>query len=200
MKILVIGASGTIGRAIVNELSLRHDIIAAGYSHGDIQVDIADADSIVSMYKQVTDLDAVVCATGKVHFAELAEMKEADYAIGLNNKLMGQVNTVLIGQHYLNTGGSFTLISGILNQDPIRYGSSAAMVNGGLEGFVRAAAIEMPNKLRINCVSPTVVSESMDAYAEYFRGYKPVPAAEVALAFSKSVEGLQTGQVYQVGF
>ena len=104
------------------------------------------------------------------------------------------------GLAYINEGGSFTLTSGILNRDPIRYAASAAMVNGALEGFVTAAALELPKRARINIVSPNVLAESMDKYETFFRGYKPVSAFEVALAYEKSVEGLQTGQVYTVGF
>ncbi|WED43922.1 short chain dehydrogenase [Legionella cardiaca] len=198
MKIIVIGASGTIGQAVVAELQSRHDIITAGFSSGDINVDITDKTSIEIMFKKIQYIDAVVLTTGKVHFGEFMQMHEHEFNIGLQNKLMGQVNTVLIGRHYLNEGGSFTLTSGILSDDPIRYGSSASMVNGALHSFVLAAAIEMPKRQRINCVSPTVVTEAMENYAPYFRGYESVSAARVALAYSKSVEGLQTGQVYKV--
>lgn len=199
MKILIIGASGTIGQAIVKELSDRHDIITAGHSRGDVQVDITDRHSIKALYEKVKALDAVILATGKVHFGALTEMTAEEYAIGLHDKLMGQINVVLAGIPQLNEGGSFTLTSGILNRDPIQYGSSAAMVNGALEGFVKSAAIEMPRGLRINAVSPTVIREAMENYGPYFRGFMPVSAAQAALAYSKSVEGLQTGQVYCVG-
>ncbi|KTD11226.1 short chain dehydrogenase [Legionella jamestowniensis] len=198
MKIIVIGASGTIGQAIVNELQPRHEIITAGFSTGDIHVDITDKTSIEIMFKKIQHVDAVVLATGSVHFDDFMQMHEEEFNIGLKSKLMGQVNTVLIGRHYINDGGSFTLTSGILSHDPIRSGASASMVNGALDSFVIAAAIEMPRKQRINCISPTVITESMEKYAPYFRGYESVSAACVALAYSKSVEGLQTGKIYQV--
>ncbi|WP_027469419.1 short chain dehydrogenase [Deefgea rivuli] len=198
MKIIVIGAAGAVGQAVVKELAARHEVISAGRNSGDIRVDLSDIASIEAMYQQVGAVDAVVSAAGNVHFGALAEMGAAEFAIGINDKLMGQVQLVLIGQKYLNDGGSFTLISGVLSQDPIVYGSSASMVNAGLEGFARAAAIELPRGLRINVVSPTVLTESLPSYGPYFRGFESVPAAKVARAFSKSVEGAQTGQVYSV--
>lgn len=198
MRVLIIGASGTIGKAITTELGQRHEIITAGTKSGDVQVDICDLNSIRNMYRQITDLDAVVIASGKVHFGKLEEMTPELYAKGLENKLMGQVNMVTEGMKHLNAGGSFTLTSGILNRDPIVLGSSAAMVNGALDGFVKQAAIELPRGLRVNIVSPTVITEAMEGYAPFFRGYKPVAAAEAALAYSKSVEGKQTGQIYTV--
>jgi NAD(P)-dependent dehydrogenase (short-subunit alcohol dehydrogenase family) len=198
MKIIVIGAAGAVGQAVVKELAARHEVISAGRNSGDIRVDLSNIASIEAMYQQVGAVDAVVSAAGNVHFGALAEMGAAEFAIGINDKLMGQVQLVLIGQKYLNDGGSFTLISGVLSQDPIVYGSSASMVNAGLEGFTRAAALELPRGLRINVISPTVLTESLPSYGPYFRGFESVPAAKVARAFSKSVEGAQTGQVYSV--
>ena len=198
MKIIVVGGTGTVGKAIVSELSQRHTVVVAGHAHGDVRVDITDLQSIINMYKAIGEFDALISAAGKVHFGDLAEMSEKDYQLGLNDKLMGQVNLVLQGCQTISDSGSFTLTSGVLSQDPIRFGSSASMVNGALDSFVKSAAIEMPRGLRINVVSPTVLAESMSIYADYFRGFEPVPASRVALAYSKSVEGLQTGQVYRV--
>ena len=198
MRVLVVGASGTIGRAVVAELSQRHDVIAAGRTSGDVALDITDAASMRAAFEQAGPLDALVSATGSVKFAPFDEMMAPDYEIGLNDKLMGQVNLVLIGREYLAEGGSFTLTTGILDSDPIRMGSSASMVNGAVNAFVRAAAIEMPRGYRINAVSPGVIEEAMEGYAPFFRGFEPVPAARAALAYAKSVEGAQTGQVYRV--
>ena len=139
-----------------------------------------------------------MCAAGSVNFVPLGEMDASHFDLGLQDKLMGQVNLLLIGREYANDGASFTFTSGVLSHDPIRTGASAALVNGALDSFVKAAAIELPRGLRINSISPTVLLEAMGSYAPYFRGYKPVPAADVALAYAKSVEGLQTGQTFHV--
>ncbi|AZD34096.1 Short-chain dehydrogenase [Pseudomonas chlororaphis subsp. aurantiaca] len=199
MKILLIGANGTLGSAVDKELSQRHEIIRIGRTSGDFQVDISDSASIRALFEQTGTFDALICAAGNVTFAPLGEMSEQHFALGLQDKLMGQVNLLLIGREFANDGASFTFTSGILNRDPIRSGASAALINGAIDGFVRAAAIELPRGLRVNSVSPTVLVEAMDSYAPYFRGYKPVPGADVALAYAKSVEGLQTGQTYIVG-
>jgi len=198
MKIIVIGATGTIGSAVVKELSQRHEVVKVGKSSGDIHVDITNLDAIKAFFQKVGSFDALVSTTGNVKFAPFETMDAAAYQIGLESKLMGQVNLVLIGRQFISPGGSFTLTSGILSQDPIKFGSSASMVNGAIDGFVRAAAIEVSPGIRINAVSPTVLLESMPSYETYFRGFEPVAASRVALAYSKSVEGQQTGQIYQV--
>ncbi|VVN87187.1 short chain dehydrogenase [Pseudomonas fluorescens] len=199
MKILLIGANGTIGSAVDRELAPRHEIIRIGRKSGNYQVDISDSASIRKLFEQTGKFNALICAAGNVNFVPLAEMTEKDFALGLQDKLMGQVNLLLIGREFANDGASFTFTTGVLSHDPIRTGSSAALVNGALDSFVRAAAIELPRGLRINSVSPNVLVEAMDSYAPYFRGFKPVPAVDVALAYGKSVEGLQTGQTFHVG-
>ena len=198
MRVLVVGASGTIGRAIVTELENRHDVVSAGRTSGAVRLDITVEESIRSTFEKFGSVDAVVSASGSVKFAPFGEMSHDDYTLGLEDKLMGQVDLVLIGRDDVSEGGSFTLTSGVLDSDPIVAGTSASMVNGALNSFVRAAAIEMPRGQRINVVSPGVIEESMDAYAPFFRGFEPVPAARAALAYAKSVEGAQTGQVYRV--
>ena len=198
MKIILVGASGTIGQAIDRELRERHDIVRVGRNSGELQVNIADPASIRRLFEQTGPFDALISAAGNAHFGALEELTAKEFAVGLDDKLMGQINLVLIGREFANDGASFTLTSGVLSEDPIHYGAAVSTVNAALDGFVRAAAIELPRGLRINGVSPTILEESLPAYGPYFRGFKAVPAATVALAYAKSAEGRQTGQVYRV--
>lgn len=198
MKVIVIGGTGTIGKAVVAELAQRHEVVVGGRS-GALQVDMTNIAEVRDLFGAVGKVDAVVVAAGSLHFGALADFTPEQFAIGLNNKLMGQVNVAQVAQACLADGGSITLTSGILADQPIRGGTSATMVNAALEGYARAAAIELGRGIRINVVSPTVLVESLGAYAAAFRGFEAVPAARVALAYSRSVEGAQTGQVYRVG-
>ncbi|PQQ24264.1 short chain dehydrogenase [Photorhabdus luminescens] len=198
MKVIVIGASGTIGKAISEELEKNHEVIRAGRNGLDVVVDITSVDSIKSMYERIGKVDAVVSATGSAHFGSVSKLTPELNEIGINSKLKGQINLVLLGMDYINDGGSFTLTTGIIMDDPILQGASAAMANGGVKAFVKCAAIEMPRGIRINSVSPNVLQESLDKYGEFFPGFNAVPASRVALAFRKSVDGAQTGQNYEV--
>jgi len=197
MKVMVIGASGTIGKAVVKELGQRHEIVAVGSRSGEYQADIADIVQVRALFAKVGKLDAVVVAAGALHFAPLDTFSPEDFHIGLNSKLMGQVNVAMVAREYLNDGGSITLTSGIVAEEPIRNGASASMVNSAVEGFARGAAIELSRGLRINVVSPTVLTESMDSYGPFFIGFEPAPAKRVALSYARSVDGAQNGQVYR---
>lgn len=199
MKIVVIGATGTIGKSVSKKLKENnHEVIEVGSKSGDYQLDITSPTEIEQMYKDINDIDAVVSATGGATFKSLSDMSLEENNVAIKSKLLGQINLVLIGQDYLNKNGSFTLTSGIMMDDPILLGSSAAMANGGVSGFVTSAAVELKNGLRINNVSPNVVEEALDKYGEFFKGFTAVPVDKVANAFIKSVEGAQTGQTYKV--
>lgn len=193
MKIVIIGASGTVGRAVTDELSRRHEVISVGRTQGDHQVDITSQASVQALFEKIGPVDAIVSASGGVHFGPLATMTDSEFNRGLKDKLLGQIRLALTGQHYLNEGGSITLISGIVAHEPIAQGVNATTVNAALEGFVRAAACELPRGIRINLISPTVLTESVEAYDGFFPGFESVPAATVAQAYRRSVEGVQSG-------
>ena len=198
MKILFIGASGTIGKRIHDRFAKKHEIVQASRNGGDISVDITDAASIQKMYETVQNIDAVICAAGPAKFGAFGELTEEDFYTGIRGKMMGQVNLVRIGQKYLNDGGSFTLTTGILADEPVFGSVSLALVNGGVNSFVLAAAQELPRGMRINVVSPTVVEDSAEAYADFFPGFDPVSMDRVVNGYVRSVETRATGKIIRI--
>lgn len=200
MKIVIVGAGGAVGKPAFDELSRRHEVIAVGRNSGDIKADIEDVESIRAMYAVTGKVDAVVSAVGHGHFGPVDGMTGEQFMKGIDHKVLPQVNLVLEGIPFVNDGGSFTLTSGVLNRDPIRGGACAAAANGALDGFVLGAAVDMPRGIRINSVSPEVLEVSRERYDGFFRGHHHVSSEAVALAYSKAVEGCQSGQVYTVDF
>ncbi|MGH9819312.1 MAG: short chain dehydrogenase [Pyrinomonadaceae bacterium] len=198
MKILLIGASGTIGKRIVEAFSQKHELIKAGRKGEDVAVDITSAASIEAMYKAVTSIDAVICAAGPAAFAPLTEITEEDFYVGIRGKMMGQINLVRIGQKYINDNSSFTLTTGILADDPIVGSSAVSMINGGVNSFVLAAAQELPRGIRINAVCPTVVEDSAEAYGDWFAGFDPASMTRVVNGYLRSVMGRINGRVIRI--
>jgi len=197
MKLVVVGASGTIGQAVVKKLlSRRHDVIKVGHKGGDFQVDLASTDSIRRLYEQIGPVDAVVCTAGLAKFGSLEDLTDSDYLLGLTNKVMGQVNLVRIGLNHIKHKGSFTLTSGVLSREPMKGGSSVSMVNGAIEAFVGAAALEIPHGIRINVVSPVFVKEAMEAMG--MDSSSGMSAEKVANAYMESVEGKRNGEILDV--
>ncbi|MEP6849640.1 MAG: short chain dehydrogenase [Acidobacteriota bacterium] len=198
MKILLIGATGTIGKRIYDELSKKHGVIKASRKGEDVAVDITSAESIEEMYKTVENIDAVVCAAGPVAFAPFGEITEQDFYASIRGKLMSQVNLVRIGQKHLNDGGSFTLTTGILVDEPIVGSAAATMVNGGVNSFVLSAAQELPRGLRVNVVCPTEVEDAVGEFGDWFAGFDPASMTRVVNGYVRSVEGKITGRVIKI--
>lgn len=195
MKILIIGGNGTIGNKITSYYAENNEVLVAGRTNGDVNVDIADSTSIKKMFSQIGQVDAIVCIAGEAKWANFNELSEEDYYIGLKSKLMGQVNLVRIGQNHLNPNGSITLSTGILADDPVVKTASAAMVNGGIHSFVQAAALEMPTGIRLNVVSLGMVEDAYEKYKSYFPGHNPVPMNKVVNAYVRSIEGKTSGNI-----
>ncbi|MEO7211507.1 short chain dehydrogenase [Mucilaginibacter sp.] len=194
MKIIIVGATGTMGKYLAGVFETEHEIIRVSSKGGDIQADITSAESIENMFKQVGPFDALISTAGPTYVGPWAKMGNDEFWKGLEGKLMGQVNLVLIGQHYINPKGSFTLITGALTNEPQLNFANASAANGAVEAFIRAAAIELANGIRINAVSPTVI-EASPQYFPFFPGEIPTTMQQLEYGFRKSVFGAHTGKV-----
>lgn len=196
MRILVIGATGLLGKEITALLSDEHDVIGASRGSSALSVDISDKQSILAMYRQLGTVDAVVCVGGTAKFAPLDALTDDDFAFSLANKLMGQVNLVRHGVPYISQGGSVTLTSGTLAQHPMLGGAAVSTVNAGVEAFGRTAALELQGKIRVNVVSPGWVWETLEAMGR--DPAKGVRAAVVAQVYQKCILEDFSGQVVSV--
>ncbi|PAJ73838.1 short chain dehydrogenase [Pseudoalteromonas sp. NBT06-2] len=197
MKIAVIGASGSVGKAVVELLEIEHEVIKLGSNHGDIKLDISNRKSIRTAFDKIGRVDAIINAAGTVAFKPFGEYTDEDWEVGLQSKLMGQIRLAEEGSNYLNDGGSITLTSGITADYPIRFGISAAVVGGAIEYFAKSAALEAPRGIRINVVSPTVLDESLAAYGDFFPGFLSIPGKEVAKFYKRSILGIENGHVFK---
>ncbi len=191
---IIVGASGTMGRHLTTAFEKEHEVITAASKGCAIQVDITSAESIENMFKQVGPFDALLSTAGPTFVGPWNKLTDKEFRRGVEGKMMGQINLVLIGQHYINPKGSFTLITGALSHDPQKNFANASAANGAVEGFVRAAAIELENGIRINAVSPTVI-ENSPQYFPFFPGDIPVTMQQLEYGFRKAVFGANTGQV-----
>ena len=198
MKMLIIGGNGTIGKRISTHFKEHHDVLVASRQNKSLTVDLRDSHSIEKMFNRISKVDAIINLAGEARWGNFEDLSEEDYYIGIQSKLMGQVNLVRIGQHYLNTKGSITLSTGILADDPVVQTTSAAMVNGAIHSFVYAAALELVPGIRLNAVSLGLVEDAYEKYKAYFPGYNSIPTRKVINAYVKAIQGNMHGQVIRV--
>ncbi|MGD3111607.1 short chain dehydrogenase [Streptomyces sp. YGL11-2] len=184
MKIIVIGATGTIGGAVARELADRgHDVVRAA-RRGPVRVDLTDPASVDALFASVRDVDAVVCCAASGRLTPLDAPSDDDFTTGLDGKLLGQVQLTRRAIRHVRDGGSIVLTSGVFTE-PTPGGAFGALVNAGLDAFVAAAAIEMPRGLRLSVVRPGWVCETLAGL-----GLDPAggtPAAEVARRYADAL-------------
>jgi NAD(P)-dependent dehydrogenase (short-subunit alcohol dehydrogenase family) len=192
LKVLVIGATGVIGKEVVKALEDRHEVIASSRSSG-VRIDIEDPVSIMRGLDNLAPLDAVIVIAGTGPFGPLDELGQDSFEIAVISKLMGQINVVRQARDTVVKGGCIILTSGMLATQPWPGGSALAMANGGLEGFTRVAALDREGHHRINAVSPPMVRETAEIMG---LGEQGTPAAVVAQEYVKALEGDKTGLVY----
>jgi len=194
MRVVVVGATGTIGKAVVAALERDHEVLPAS-RNAKICVDITDPESIRAMYRTIGAIDAVISAAGQARFAPLEQLTDADFQFSLNNKLMGQVNLVRFGMDSMRDRGCFTLTSGILSRSPMKGSGVISLVNAGLEGFVRAAALEAPRGIRVNIVSPPWITDTLRSLGmDPLQGISPEVASNL---YVQSLIGNQSGVVIE---
>lgn len=201
-RILLVGASGIIGKAVNQLLSPDYEVIRASRK-GEVQIDLTDPEGMVAVLKGLAPLDHIISTAGYANFVPLdkvpvAKLEDSPYKLGLLDKLMGQVNLALAARDVLVDKGSVTLTSGTTSEEPIIGGSSFSMVNGALEKWALAAATEMPRGIRVNVVSPSVAAECSPQHLAAFPGFEPLPAFKMALAYKRCVDSLITGRTIAV--
>lgn len=195
-KIIVVGASGTIGRAVADLLAQHHQVIRVGHRQGDLTVDLCAKASIEALLEKIGPFDAIVSAAGESRFGKVDEAGDDDFMVGIAGKLMGQVNLIRLAPRFIAVNGSVTITTGVLAQEPWPGTAPTAMVNAGLEGIVRAAALDLGKGIRVNAVSPVFVTETAQKLGMDTVG--TMSATETAKAYRVSVEGEMTGLVLDV--
>jgi len=209
LKIVVIGGNGTIGKYVVKSLKEGHkttdvrlEILIGGRQKkgNDIEVDISDTKSVAHFFEHNKKIDHLILCCGDGIFGPLSKMTKEQYTTGFQSKGFGQIDVVLqaVKNDSINDNGSITLTSGFLDRFPAPLVHGLSAINGCLHGFVRSAATEMPRGIRLNIVSPGLLTDSVPMFGPVLRGLKPVDGPDVALGYVRSVYGGLNGKIFEV--
>ena len=194
-KIIVVGATGKLGRVVVEGLQKDYEVIRAGRSGPDLKIDAFDFESVSDVFASVGPFDGLVSCIGGTPFKTFDELTMEDFASGLSTKCFSQLNLAKEAIPFLRENGSITLTSGIIGDEPIIAGSCAAAANGALNMCVSTLAAEYAGKLRINIVSPSIIENSVDYYGMLFDGFEPTSNESIIHAYRRTISAPITGRV-----
>jgi NAD(P)-dependent dehydrogenase (short-subunit alcohol dehydrogenase family) len=192
-RVLVIGSTGLLGSEVVKALRGRADVVEASSSRASLKVDIADPASLRRLFEKVGPVDGIACTAGMARFVPWARATDEDWAHGVANKLLGQVNVVRIGAPSVREGGAITLTTGVLAQQPMPGGAIFTTVNAAIEGFAHAAAVELGTRVRVNVVSPGWITETLRALG--MDESIGLSAAQAAQSYVRQIESGASGSV-----
>ena len=194
-KIIVVGATGKLGRVVVEGLQKDYEVIRAGRSGPDLKIDAFDFESVSDILASVGPFDGLVSCIGGTPFKTFEELTMDDFAAGLSTKCFSQLNLAKAAIPFLSENGSITLTSVIIGDEPIIAGSCAAAANGALNMCVSTLAAEYAGKLRINVVSPSIIENSVDHYGMLFDGFEPTSNESIIHAYRRTISAPITGRV-----
>jgi len=195
-KVIVAGATGLIGSALAARLESTWEVVRAARSRSEVAVDATSTESIRAMFGQIGPYDALVSVLGTGALGPVGKLSSDDYLRSFQSKVLAQINLVSLGLPTVRAGGCFTLTSGILSEEPHAGFSAIAMVNGAVEAFCKTAALELPRGIRINCVTPVFMKESLErAGLTDFSGYPVLSVADTLPAYFRSLEEACTGRI-----
>ena len=194
-KIIVIGATGKLGKVVVEGLQKDYEVIRASRSGPDLKIDAFDFESVSDVLASIGPFDGLVSCIGGTPFKIFDELTMEDFAAGLSTKCFSQLNLAKAAIPFLLENGSITLTSGIIGDEPIIAGSCAAAANGALNMCVSTLAAEYAGKLRINVVSPSIIENSVDHYGMLFDGFEPTSNQSIIHAYRRTISAPITGQV-----
>ena len=190
MKIIIVGASGRIGREVDKALANQHEIVRVGAHGGDIICDYTDPSSVRSMFETVGGFDSLVSvAGGDSMFKSFQDLDDEDYRYGFERKFLGQVRLLRIGESFIRDNGSFVFTSGFLSHYPNPASIATGPLNSTVDTFVSNVAPLLPRGIRLNVVSPAPVVESSQERTGL------VTAVVTAKYYVEAIEGDMSGKV-----
>ena len=190
MKIIIVGASGRIGKEVDKALSVSHDIVRVGERSGDIKCDYTIPESVRDMFNKVGEFDSLISVIGGDSiFKPFVDLDNEDYRYGFERKFLGQIRFLKLGESFVRDNGAFVFTSGFLSQYPNPASIATGPLNAAVNTFVKNTASLLPRGIRINVVSPSPIVEPGQ------EGKGLVTAAETAKLYVEAVEGDFTGRV-----
>ena len=192
-RVLVLGATGLLGRNIVAKLAGKADVIGASLNNTKYPVDLSKPESLKALFKKVGKVDAIICTAGVANLVPWTQASDSDWQFGIDNKMMGQINTIRFGAEYVNDNGAIILTTGILAQHPFATSAIVSAVNAAVELAVKAASLEIEN-IRINAVSPGWVTETLEAMN--MDPEPGMPAADIAQLYVNLAEQSVSGDIH----
>lgn len=158
-KHLIIGGSGGIGKAIINQLPEGDEIINFSRRKPEVKRNIEhhEIDILNDDLPELEGISSIIYCPGSINLKPINSLKIEDFQNDFNVNVLGAVRVIKAYHRDLKrNGGSIVTFSTVASKMGMPFHSSVAAAKSGVEGLSKSLAAELAPKVRVNCIAPTV--------------------------------------------
>jgi len=165
-KIMVIGATSGIGRALTEKLALAGaEVYAVSRSEDGTYPGVVDFAAIDIVQEDIPKeiipdkLDGLVYCPGSINLKPLRSLSEEQFRSDYDINVIGAVKSIQATLRSLKKSdavSSIVLFSTVAVQQGMPFHASIAAAKGAVEGLTRSLAAELSPQIRVNCVAPSL--------------------------------------------
>ena len=216
-KILVIGGSKGIGKAIIASLIEKNNIINLSRTPPSLvheNLTHYNCDILTDELPQLEAVDTLIYCPGSINLKPISRLKLEDFREDFEINVVGAVKAI---QHYLpllkrgNTP-SILLFSTVAAKLGMPYHASVAAAKSGVEGLVKSLGAELAPNIRVNAIAPTVTDTDLaskllrnermiDSITERHplkKFLNPAEVADMATFLTSESASSRSGQIFQM--
>ena len=179
-NVIITGGSRGIGAAAVKLFAARGDRVYFLYEKDHdaarkvaentgataICCDVADTAAVKAAFRQISDVDVLICNAGIVHYGLMSMMAEADWdrIFAVNVKGIYNCVNAAMPAFLRKHAGSVITVSSMWGQVGASCEAAYSATKGAVISLTKALAKELgPSGIRVNCVAPGVIQTDMCA-------------------------------------
>ena len=165
-KVLIIGGTKGIGRAIVSELIERHEVVCLSrniseFTHNNYKH--VKFDVLNDEFPEIESLDTLIYCPGTINLKPISTLTLDDFRNDFELNVIGAVKAI---KKYLNLlkkseNPSILLFSTVATKLGMPYHSSVSVSKSGIDGLVKTLGAELAPKIRINAIAPTITNTDL---------------------------------------
>lgn len=160
-KHLIIGGSGGIGSAIIDQLPKEDGIVNFSRRRPEVKkvIEHYEIDVLKDELPTLENLKSIIYCPGSINLKPINSLTIEDFQNDFDVNVLGAVRVIKAYHRDLKrNGGSIVTFSTVASKIGMPFHSSIAAAKSAVEGLTLSLAAELSPKVRVNCIAPTVTN------------------------------------------
>jgi 3-oxoacyl-[acyl-carrier protein] reductase len=167
-KIIIIGGSKGIGKAITESLLNEHKVINISRTSPDFQhsnLSHFSCDVLTDELPQIEEADGLIYCPGSINLKPFNRLSIDDFKTDFEINVIGAVKCIQTYTKALSTSdsASIVLFSTVATKLGMPFHASIATAKSAVEGLTKSVAADLAPKIRVNAIAPTITDTELAA-------------------------------------